>query len=366
MSETQPYATLKTVSGQVQDASNASAVAGAAVAILDTTAGLDRTVGAGTTDAAGRYEIGGVPVGTFMVLISKPGYVDAATPALVRDNWTDVLPRVLLKPVSVTAVIGAAGGTLTDRDGEGDVISLAVPAGALAANTQISMSHLQGLDVPPGAPAGRLSLAAAYFGPKGTTFANPVTVTFPLPQRMTEGTELPLYTLDAVRPTEWLDTGSRASVNPGGLSASVQVSHFSIYALMPEVLVTETVEDTLIEAGERLPDLIGSFTVTYRNRYDDLESRYIHFDSDTTGLNVSTIVQMFEQHHGVSFSKPVTETISYGCWRATYPYKFIRVLVITEQMHLTAPDRTIVVRKRIRRPMIEFPSHDQGGTGKTC
>jgi len=181
---------------------------------------------------------------------------------------------------------------------------------------------------------------------------------------MTPGTDLPLYTLDDLHRVKWTDTGITASVDAGGVTASAQVTHFSTYSVMPEIEVTETFDDTLWEGGEKRFNQRGSVPVVYENRFNALESRYIHFDSDTTGLNVSTLIYMFEQFHGVSFTKPVTETVYYVAPRwDMYAYKIIRVLSLSEQMKLVQPDRIVDVRKHIKRPIIEWLSHDQGGGG---
>jgi hypothetical protein len=67
-------------------------------------------------------------------------------------------------------MIGPSGGTVTMNN-----LTLTIPAGALAANTMITVA-------PTAAPADYDLASTAYeFGPEGTTFAAPVTITIPLP-----------------------------------------------------------------------------------------------------------------------------------------------------------------------------------------
>ena len=77
----------------------------------------------------------------------------------------------------VTATIGAAGGTLVSPDG---VLSLEIPAGALAADTAVGIQPIAHL-----APGG---VGAGYeLTPEGTTFAKPVTLRFKYTEQTTAG-----------------------------------------------------------------------------------------------------------------------------------------------------------------------------------
>ncbi len=73
-------------------------------------------------------------------------------------------------PTSASGAIGSAGGTVALSGGP----TLVVPAGALAATTQITI-RATGQTAPTGAPIYALE-------PSGTTFASPVTITLPLPK----------------------------------------------------------------------------------------------------------------------------------------------------------------------------------------
>jgi hypothetical protein len=68
----------------------------------------------------------------------------------------------------VSMVIGSSGGTVTHPDG----VTIEIPAGALPADTSITVA--------PSSNSPSSAVGAAYdFGPEGTQFARPVTVTLP-------------------------------------------------------------------------------------------------------------------------------------------------------------------------------------------
>lgn len=76
-----------------------------------------------------------------------------------------------------SAVIGASGGTVTVTCGPAEGASLVVPPGALAADVTITIAET---DAATGMPAGFTAAGPNIdFGPSGTTFAVPVTVTVP-------------------------------------------------------------------------------------------------------------------------------------------------------------------------------------------
>jgi hypothetical protein len=358
--------TSKTITGRVADLVTTYGIPYATVTVIDTTDDLDIPIATGLSDLTGQYEIPGIPVGTFLVYFSKAGYIDGVAAAFITDAyWSVELQRVLLKPTSPGVVIGAAGGNVIDTDDEGDVIRLDVPAGALDANVSLSVTHLQGLEIPSFPPQGHLSFATAYFGPTGTTFKKSVTITIPLPQQMSSGAELPLYSFDEIRRIKWQDTGIKAVVNADGLTASAQVGHFSMYSVMPEIRVDETPVDTLWEDYQLLPGFSGSTTITYKNQYDKLLPEFIYFPEGAAGVNKSTIVYMFEQLHGVSFTDPISETLYYACPTGTYARSVLKVLVLDERLTLLQPATVVHAQKHIKRPMaVFFPAHHDQGAGQ--
>lgn len=113
------------------------------------------------------------------------------------------------------SIPAASGGSVEVPGGP----ALRIPAGALAADTAITIQESSAA-APPGA------LTRAYeLGPSGTTFAEPVTVTFPVPA----GTAAAAV---------WMRSGSAASFESVPTSvangiATAQIRHFSIIVVGP-------------------------------------------------------------------------------------------------------------------------------------
>ncbi len=129
--------------------------------------------------------------------------------------------------------VGPDGGTVSDPGGA----SVVIPPGALPEETWISVKthyDTSTLESPIGNPwvpfVGGVSL-----GPAGQVFQEPVTITIPLTGELTPGSELPLCVyredLGVLEETDFL-----AVVNPDGLSASAEVTHFSIFIVQQSQL----------------------------------------------------------------------------------------------------------------------------------
>lgn len=119
----------------------------------------------------------------------------------------------------VTAVIGAAGGTVTGPDG----VQVVIPAGALRSNTTIGIARSAS-----GAPARDTlwpSPAAVYeFTPHGVAFEIPVTIRMPVPA-------------GATSPTAWMASGDtswhESETTVAGGFASVRRNTFSWGMILP-------------------------------------------------------------------------------------------------------------------------------------
>jgi hypothetical protein len=356
----------RTITGTVKDLVTGLEMPNVTVFVIDSSRGLDTTVAVGTTDITGRFEIPGIPISTFLVYFTKSGYVDATVTAYVRQAyWSVDIRTTFLVPIGPKAVIGASGGNVIDTDEEGDAIRLDIPPGALDSDVEITVNHLQGVEVPSYPPRGRLSIATVHFEPEGTVFHKPVKVTIPLPQQMTPGVEMPLYSTMGPKhvkwqEVKWQDTGIKARVNGDGLTASSEINHFSTISVMPEVQVTETAVDTLWEQYALLPSANGYFTVMYKNQVEDLVGEYIYFPDGAEGLNKSTIVYMYEQFYGASFQDPLTETVYYQSTTGVYPFQVVRGVTFMGEMILSDPTRIVNAIKCVKRPMIVLVAHDQG------
>lgn len=110
---------------------------------------------------------------------------------------------------STSVTVDATGGTVSLPSGP----TLTIPAGALSSGTQITIEQASG------APAGALS-SLYKFGPDGTTFAQPVTVAFPVPANSSTAS---VYWTKPGSSTDY-DTLSTTVANG---AATARVTHFS-------------------------------------------------------------------------------------------------------------------------------------------
>lgn len=114
-------------------------------------------------------------------------------------------------PGDGTATLGPSGGTVTLSGGP----SLTVPPGALTASTTLTISS-KGSNGPSGNPV-------YVFGPAGTTFASPVTVSLPRPASLAVGAAAAVYWTLPASSTQYEPLA--ATVVAGGVLADV--THFS-------------------------------------------------------------------------------------------------------------------------------------------
>lgn len=169
---------------------------------------------------------------------TMPSY-DGKTPAKPEDNdytytWTGWDPKVVpavanvtytatFKSVSKGTTIGTDGGQVND---ENDDVSLNIPAGALDEETTITTSYIETPEV----LSDDLSsdfLGAAEFGPSGTTFNKPVTVSINL-TNTPKNSELAVFCYyEAEGIWEYV-----TDATPNGNKATFEVTHFSKYQVM--------------------------------------------------------------------------------------------------------------------------------------
>jgi hypothetical protein len=351
----------RTVTGLIRDLQTGLPVSNATVTMIDTTGGGAVLIATGTSDATGKYVVNGVPVDTLLVLVSRSGYVNATLTAYIQAYyWSVDLKTIFLLPVSSQAVIGASGGRIDDADEEGDVIGLYAPAGALSADVLITLTHLQGREIPQVPPKGHLSFATALVGPEGTVFQKPAMLIFPLPMSMPPGTELPVYAPSATSLIYWQDTGIKAVVYPDGLKASAPITRGGLYSVMPAVQIEQTSLSTLWEQYLVLPSSRGYYTVTYKNQWENRAPEYVDFPDGASGISHSTLRYMLEQFYGVPFTVPETETVFYQSPTGFYAYQMIRIHAIQGRIILPDPAADESFRLYIKRPIVKFVPHDQG------
>ena len=121
---------------------------------------------------------------------------------------------------AVTASIGVAGGSLSSLDGK---LVVTVPAGALAANTVISIQTLSN--------NAHGKVGSAYrLTPNGQTFTKPVTLSFAYSDADLDGTASEFLGAAFQTPTglwKWLGV---ATVNTANKNVSVNTSHFTDFS----------------------------------------------------------------------------------------------------------------------------------------
>jgi hypothetical protein len=123
--------------------------------------------------------------------------------------------------VNITKTIGSAGGLVDTGSGS----SVNVPPGALVMNTNITITKV---DVAP--PAGRILVGPAFdFGPDGTTFSQPVTITLPFDSSLlpagTGPSSIVIFTAQRGS-TQWTPVATTVASN----TVQTSTSHFTVYA----------------------------------------------------------------------------------------------------------------------------------------
>ena len=144
----------------------------------------------------------------------------SANPSVLGQAQVAIFPPPLT--LGTAQVLAALGGIVESEVGGA---SVTIPPGALTANVQISVTSLDGPTTPP-APASTEVLAAATFGPSGTVFNQPVTITLPLVRYFVPGTQLPLSFYNSQTNT-YQSAGISAVVDSTGTKASTPITHFS-------------------------------------------------------------------------------------------------------------------------------------------
>lgn len=165
-------------------------------------------------------------------------------------------------PEATVALIGPAGGELITPDG----VTLSVPPGALADTQPISARRLRDTAALPAALADPLVPlhAALELGPEGLEFALPVTLSIDLDKAAPPGARQPVLVHDP-ESGAWEETAFIATVDADGDTASVELAHFSDYAVVFSELGSAGYfgPANLVESPQALFDRV-------RNRFTEL------------------------------------------------------------------------------------------------
>jgi hypothetical protein len=234
-----PPAQSLTLSGSVVDASSQSAIAGATVKIakLDKTVLTTLTSG---TDGTYSYDASSVTDSVLNLSATKDGYAfGSATAKISKKTNSASVPTIgLAKLVVATApVTPVAGGTASAVSPDATKpLTVAVPPNAVAQNITLTAAVVPVSQTPPvSATSG--TLAGGQFGPSGTVFQQPVTITFPLPSVSDPGTTFPLMQLNE-QTNEYTNSGFTATVRSDSLTASAPVTHFTTYVISEVITLT--------------------------------------------------------------------------------------------------------------------------------
>ena len=128
-------------------------------------------------------------------------------------------------PPGNNTTIGPAGGTVTDAGGAG----VTIPAGALTENIAITVETFTDPETGP-YPTGPVPIfwGGAQFGPAGTQFSQPVSITLPTREPLNPGDDYQLFAYDPDNQSWVVEKGS-AIVTPDGKALEAEVSHFSVF-----------------------------------------------------------------------------------------------------------------------------------------
>ena len=128
-------------------------------------------------------------------------------------------------PPGNNGTIGPAGGTVTDAGGAG----VTIPAGALTEDIAITVETFADPETGP-YPTGPVPIfwGGAQFGPAGTQFSMPVSITLPTREPLNPGDDYPLFSYDPDN-QHWVVEKGSAIVTPDGQALEAEVSHFSVF-----------------------------------------------------------------------------------------------------------------------------------------
>ncbi len=164
--------------------------------------------------------------------------VDTGTP-LPQAGGGQVTPVGDVQEAAVTAIIGAAGGTLQSADGR---VRLSIPAGAVAENSSFSVQRISNTNI--------AGLGQAYrLLPHGANFSKPITLSFAY-----DAPDLERCSADAVgiayQDEKGIWQGSGATHDPLAKTFSVSTSHFSDWSLFTSFTLYPA--STALEPGKSL------------------------------------------------------------------------------------------------------------------
>ncbi|MCX6171174.1 MAG: hypothetical protein NTX65_17715 [Ignavibacteriales bacterium] len=226
----------------VKDASNQIGISGATVKIVRTDGIVLAT---SLSDNSGKfsYDASAITDNSLSVNATKDGYSfgsriatlnKVANSAIVSDI---LLTKLQVASTTVTVATGGNASTTNTQSVSNQPLTVQVPSNAVSSNVQLTVSSIPAGQIPRPTAANTSIVSAGQFGPSGTQFSQPVTISFPLPYSRTPGTTFSLMQLNESTGA-YTNSGFTATVNADGTSASAQVTHFTTYTLQEGVTLT--------------------------------------------------------------------------------------------------------------------------------
>ncbi|MFA7288051.1 MAG: hypothetical protein WC055_04145 [Melioribacteraceae bacterium] len=359
-----PDPTPFVIEGFVKDLANNSVIANAGVAITKTDGSNLVTA---TTDSKGMFS---VPVASFagspsQLLVSSTASGYAYGTALANIDYAGravtlspvFLAKIQATTTAVTAATGGNAGANPQQALTSTQVAVAIPANALPANTTVSIAPLTLSTAPPTPPTqNSAGIGMADFGPDGTTFNQPVTITIPLAVRQVVGAVVPLRYFNK-NTGLWVQEGT-ATVQADGLTAKGTVTHFTPWGLLINIAFS-----TSVSSEVRTPVTLAS--QDYQNNL-----------ALVANANFATtwIKELVEKKEGTPFNVGLTYQLNYsvptkptttpaGVW--TYVEPSLVKVTQTKNGVITAGAYSVQVPYTIVKFVIEgnrwVDRHNQGG-----
>jgi hypothetical protein len=180
-------------------------------------------------------------------------------------DYANLQPTVTPKGTPIGAVynqqVGAAGGTVQSPDGK---IKLDIPAGALAANTNIGIQEITNT-----APLGEDG-KAYRLTPEGTQFDKPVTITMQYDPATTP--DALVWVITQKDDGTWLGNID-PEVNETAHTVSAKINHFSDWGFGKIMKVMIAPDAPTVHVGDKIRLLLSGF-LTYDEFFEALPSFY--------------------------------------------------------------------------------------------
>ncbi len=246
---------------------------------------------------------------------------------------------------SATRVIFADRGGVAEITGE---VSIAIPAGALARDTEITITPLKWAERPPFSSVTLLS-SLYELGPDETQFQSPVTLTFSYdPAEVAslglEESSLDLYYFDS-RKGDWVSAGG--VVDPSRHVVTARVNHFTPFGVggaptdAPRILPAAIVYAT---DGVNLSQVPWKVTATIK---------------DSTPGGISSAILYYKRPADSTYNSMLLTNVGGDNYEAVFPLAYVRDYLTgdTVEVYIQAQDNDSPVRIACAPSTCDMPPH---------